>query len=160
MAARVEKHPDNGFLRNELGNLLVERARLEEAVDQYRRAVGFDRGFAVAWNNLGVTLQAMGKAKAATRAFRQAIRASPTYALAHYNLGVNCDARGRYRRAIESYQKAIQLDPGLLDVRNNPRIVSNHHLAAVLVKAYLDRGGSVLLPVQTFYPEPRGKGAP
>lgn len=160
LAARVEREPDNPFLRNELGNLLVEHSRLEEAADQYRHALRADDRFPVAWNNLGVTLQALGRMRAATRAFLRAIKVSPAYALAHYNLGMNYDARRKHKRAVQSYQKAIELDPGLLDVRNNPHVVSNRHLAEVLVKSYLDRGGSVLLPVQSFYPARGGRRAP
>jgi len=77
------------------------------------------------------------------------------------NLGANFDQRGDYDDAIDSYQRAIELDPGLLDVRNNPQVASNRHLAAILVKSYLDRGGSAVLPFQSMYPsKPRKKPKP
>jgi tetratricopeptide (TPR) repeat protein len=154
MTEKVARYPDVALLRNELGNLLVENGRLEEAVTQYRMAVKLEPGFATAWNNLGVAMAGLGRHEVAIAAYRKAIRAAPTYALAHYNLGVAYDARGRYNRAIASYQKAIELDPGLLDLRQNPQIASNRNLAAVLVGSYLDRGGSVVLPIQSYYPTP------
>lgn len=154
MAEKVARYPEVALLRNELGNLLVESGRLEEAVTHYRKAVKLEPGFATAWNNLGVAMAGLGRHNIAIAAYRKAIKAVPAYALAYYNLGAAYDARGRYTRAVASYQKAIELDPGLLDLRQNPQVASNRNLAAVLIGAYLDRGGSVVLPVQSYYPTP------
>jgi TPR repeat/Tetratricopeptide repeat len=157
MSEKVARYPEVAFLRNELGNLLVQKGRLEEAVTHYRVALKLKPDMVVAWNNLGVALDGLGQHGEAEGAYRQAIKLSPQYALAHYNLGRGFDLQGNYDAALEQYQKAIELDPGLLDVRQNPQIVSNRHLAAVLLQSYLDRGGSVLLPVQSAYPAPRRK---
>ena len=104
---------------------------------------------------------ASGKFLEGERAYRRAIKVNPAYALAYYNLGANFDQRGDYDNAINFYQRAIELDPTLLDVRVNPQVATNRHLAVILVKSYLDRGGSVVLPVQSMYPpKPRRKPAP
>ena len=42
----------------------------------------------------------------------------------------------------------------LLDVKHNPQIVSNRHVAAAMLESYIDRGGSPLLPIQSAYPSP------
>lgn len=160
MSEKVARYPGVAFLRNELGNLLAQKGRLGEAAEQYRTAVEIQPEMVVALNNLGVVEEAMGRHADAESAYRKAIKMSPLYALAHYNLGRVYDAQGVYDAAIEQYQKAIELDPGLLDVRRNPQIVSNRHLAAVLIGSYIDRGGSMLLPSQSAYPAPRRKTAP
>lgn len=160
MSEKVARYPHVPFLRNELGNLLVKAGRLAEAAEQYRMAVQIEPEMVSAWNNLGVAEAGLGRLSEAESAYRRAIKMSPQYALAHYNLGRVHDALGSYDAAIEEYQKAIELDPGLLDVRRNPQIVSNRHLAAVLVSSYLDRGGSVLFPIQSSYPAPLRKPAP
>lgn len=139
---------------NENANRLVAAGRLQAAYDQYRKAVQINPDLAVAWNNLGVVSAALGKYGEGESAYLRAIRVKDDYALARYNLGVLYDNQGKYDPAIEQYQKAIELDPGLLDVRRNPQVASNRHLAAVLVKSYLDRGGSVLLPVESALPPP------
>ncbi|HEU4400461.1 MAG TPA: tetratricopeptide repeat protein, partial [Candidatus Polarisedimenticolia bacterium] len=157
MSEKVARYPDVAFLRNELGNLLVQKGRLDEAVIHYQLAVKLEPQMVAAWNNLGVTLAGLGKVGPAKRAYQRAIKDSPQYALAHYNLGALYDTHGQYDQAIEQYKKAIQLDPGLLDVRKNPQVVGNRRLAAVLISSYVDRGGSVLLPVQTSYPPPARK---
>lgn len=152
VAARLHENPTNPALLNEYGNVLVSEGKLKDAARYYRKAVDLAPLLAVAWNNLGVVEGAMGNSMAAENAYRKAIKAAPYYALAYYNLGALHDNQDHYDAAIENYQKAIELDPALLDPRNNPRIATNRHLPTVLVKSYIDRGGSALLPVQSVYP--------
>jgi len=149
---RLRDDPDNPALLNELGNLLVQHGRLQQAIVQYQKAVTLQPDLVIAWNNLGVASTAAGKFADGERAYRKAIKLSPAYALAYYNLGANFDQRGKYDDAITYYQRAIELDPTLLDVRVNPQIVSNRHIPAILAKSYIERGGSVVLPVQSMYP--------
>jgi hypothetical protein len=158
---RLRDDPDNPALLNELGNLLVQYGRLQQAIAQYQKAVKIQPDLAIAWNNLGVASTAAGRFADGERAYRRAIKLNPAYALAYYNLGASFDQRDKYDDAIAYYQRAIELDPTLLDVRINPQIASNHHLPAILAKSYLDRGGSVVLPVQSMYPpKPRQKNKP
>ena len=154
IAEKVARYPHNAFLLNEFGNQLLEAGRVNEAELRYRQAVDIDPQFVMAWNNLGVARSALGKLKGAKGAYERAVRISPTYALAYYNLGVAHDAMGHYEKAVKNYERAIQLDPGLLNPRNNPQIASNRHLPAVLLQAYMDRGGSFVQPIQSAYPRP------
>lgn len=152
IAGRLARNPEDSASLNEYGNRLVAGGRLEEAARVYRKVVRLAPQLAVVWNNLGVVEGALGNDIAAEGAYAKAIKTDPLYALARYNLGALHDIRGNYDAAIENYQRAIELDPGLLDVRRNPRIASNKHLPAILVKSYIDRGGSALLPVESLYP--------
>ena len=151
LARKVARHPGIPYLLNEYGNELVRNARLKEAEARYLEAVTLDPEFLIAWHNLGVARFALGEFRKAEKAYKRALEIAPYYAMAHYNLGVAQGARGAYNKALASYQRAIELDPGLLRPENNPQISSNRHLAAILLRAYLDRGGSVLLPVQSVY---------
>ncbi len=158
---RLSQEPNNPALLNEMGNILMQRGRPKQAIVQYEKTLRAQPDLALAWNNLGVALTATDRAVEGESAYRRAIRLNPAYAMAYYNLGANFDQRGDYDDAIDSYQRAIELDPGLLDVRNNPQVASNRHLAAILVKSYLDRGGSAVLPFQSMYPsKPRKKPKP
>jgi len=153
ISEKAARHPGEPHLLNEYGNQLIRKGRVEEARAMYVRALRLDPRFAIGWNNLGVADAALGRLGRAAHAYRQAIRIAPDYAWAHYNLGAAYDSRGRYKKAILSYEKAYELDPTLLDVKVNPQIASNRHLPAILARWYLDRGGSVLLPVQSAYPD-------
>ena len=73
----------------------------------------------------------------------------------YYNLGSAYDATGKYHKAIKNYQRALQLDPGLLQLKNNPQIATNKHLSAILLQTYVDQGGSAFFPVVSAYPESR-----
>jgi len=158
---RLSSAPDNPALLNELGNILVQHGRLEQAIVQYEKALKLQPDLAVTWNNMGVAQTAHGRMAEGERAYRKAIRLNPAYALAYYNLGANFDQRGKYDQALVYYQRAIEIDPGLLDVRNNPQVATNRHLPEILIKSYLDKGGSVVLPVQSMYPpKPKKKAKP
>ncbi len=160
LAGKVARAPKSPFLLNELADQLAQHGRLQDAADKYHEALAIDPHFAVAWNNLGVVLMALGRFTRARWAYGHAIDEKPDYALAYYNLGVAYDTRNRFTRAVESYKKAFELDPKLLDVRSNPQVVSNRHIAAALLKSYIDRGGLALLPVQSAYPPAHAPVAP
>ena len=155
----MARDPRNPFLLNELANQLAERGRLEDAAERYHQALAIDPHFAIAWNNLGVVQLALGRFTRAKWAYGHAIDSKPNYALAYYNLGAAYDSQQKLSKAIENYERAFALDPGLLDIRKNPQVASNRHVAEVLVKSYIDRGGATLLPVQSSYPEPIPKPA-
>lgn len=158
---RLAVAPDNPALLNELGNILVQHGRLQQAVVQYGKALKLQPDLAITWNNLGVARTAQGKFADGESAYRRAIRLNPAYALAYYNLGSNFDQRKSFDQALVYYQRAIEIDPGLLDVRNNPQIATNRHIPEILIQSYLDKGGSVVLPVQSMYPpKPKKKAKP
>lgn len=149
---KLARHPDNPYLLNELGNLLLKQGRRKDAEARYTRAVKLDKTFAAAWNNLGVVRFALGRKSEAKLAYRKAVAIQPNYALAWYNLAVVLDAENFYTEAIHAYERAFALDPGLLDVRQNPQIVSNNRVPAVMAQTYIDRGGSFVFPVESSIP--------
>ena len=158
---RLSVTPNNPALLNELGNVLVQHGRLQQAVVQYEKALKIQPDLAITWNNLGVARTAQGKFADGENAYRRAIKLNPAYALAYYNLGANLDQRKNFDQALVYYQRAIEIDPGLLDVRNNPQIATNRHIPEILIQSYLDKGGSVVLPVQSMYPpKPKKKPKP
>jgi tetratricopeptide (TPR) repeat protein len=152
LSEKLARHPDNPYLLNELGNLFLKQGRRKEAEARYARAVKLDKDFAAAWNNLGVVRYALGRKSEAKLAYRKAVAIQPNYALAWYNLGVVLDASNFYTEAIKAYERAFTLDPGLLDVRKNPQVASNNRIPAVMAQTYIDRGGTVVFPVDSSYP--------
>lgn len=150
---KLARYPDNPYLLNEVGNQLLLHGRRADAEDHFARAVKIDPDSAAAWNNLGVVRLALDKKTEAASAYRKALKIQPNYALAWYNLGVALDRMDRYDEALQAYERAFVLDPGLLEVRKNPQIVSNRKLAAVMSQTYLDRGGTVVFPLQSALPK-------
>jgi tetratricopeptide (TPR) repeat protein len=153
LSEKVARYPNNPYLMNELGVRLLAIGRRAEAEDWFEKAVDEDEDFAAAWNNLGVVRHTLGRPSSAESAYREALRIQPTYALAWYNLGVVLDAQDKYDEAIKAYEKSFVLDPGLLDVRKNPQVVSNRRIPAVMSQTYIDRGGTVVFPTESSYPD-------
>jgi tetratricopeptide (TPR) repeat protein len=152
LAAKVARYPSQPYLLNELGNLLLLNGRRQDAETRYRQALAIDPGYAAAWNNLGVVRASLGKMTAASEAYRKAVKIQPNYALAWYNLGASLDARNHYDAAIDAYRRAFVLDPGLLDVKRNPQVVSNRRIEAIAAQAYIERGNTVVFPIDSAYP--------
>lgn len=57
-----------------LGNLLLQDGRLDEAIAHYERAIASDRDYAVAYLNLGVAYKKLGRVAEGVRALRHAQR--------------------------------------------------------------------------------------
>ena len=79
----LERAPDNAVAMNDLGNVLLERRRLREAVERYREALAIRPDWAVAHGNLGIALMSMGRLAEAVGCYRQALMLDPGYAKAH-----------------------------------------------------------------------------
>jgi tetratricopeptide (TPR) repeat protein len=153
LSQKVARYPDNPYLLNELGNLLLRQGRRKDARDRFEQAVKIDKDYAAAWNNLGVARFAMNEKGEAKAAYRKAVAIQPNFALAWYNLAVVLDAENSYDEAIKAYERAFVLDPGLLDVRKNPQVASNRRIPAVMTQTYIDRGGSVAFPTESALTE-------
>jgi tetratricopeptide (TPR) repeat protein len=155
LSQKVARYPDNPYLLNELGNLLLRQGRRQDARAKFEQAVHIDKDYAAAWNNLGVARFAMNEKSEAKTAYRKAVAIQPNFALAWYNLAVVLDAQDYYEDAIKAYERAFVLDPALLDVRRNPQVASNRRIPAVMTQTYIDRGGSVAFPTESSLSQTR-----
>lgn len=70
----LQKNPENRIAHLNLGEVLDEQGRLDEAVVHYREALRIDPYFAKAHNNLGVALAKQGKIHEAIEHYLQALR--------------------------------------------------------------------------------------
>lgn len=83
-----------------LGRLLHEAGRTEEAALHYRRALAARPDHATAWFNLGVALEDLRRPDDALAAYEHAVRLHTAFADAHYNLASLCERRGDRRAAL------------------------------------------------------------
>lgn len=87
--------------RINLGRLLHEAGRLEDAERVYRDALGMSSDDPLLHFDLGVLLDDMGRKNQAMDAYRAALRRDPRFADCHYNLGLLCRRLGKPRDAIQ-----------------------------------------------------------
>ena len=97
----VEADPALLEARINLGRLLHETGRLEEAERVYRGALPLHGDDPVLQYNLGVLLDDMDRKAEAMAAYEAALRRDPGLADCHYNLALLCEDLRRPREAIQ-----------------------------------------------------------
>jgi hypothetical protein len=98
---RIEKYPDDGSVRLELGELLLSRKQSAQAADQLREAVRLLPGNPQALNNLGAALQLQDRRSEALDLFRRALQLRPDYSNARFNLAAALSAEGQNGEAAQ-----------------------------------------------------------
>jgi protein O-mannosyl-transferase len=107
----VTKEPDVWLAHNNLGAILRQSGRSEEAIGHFEEALRIKPDFAEAHYNLGVTLARLNRFPEAIRHYEQALRLTPDFAQAHYNLGLALAESGRVPEAMKHLEQAVQLKP-------------------------------------------------
>jgi serine/threonine-protein kinase len=119
--AAVAARPRSTAAHNELGALLGEHGRAEEAEREFRAALRLQPDNPDAHYNLGHVLEGQGPGRAAEaeREYREALRTQPDYPDAHYNLGVLLAGQGRAEEAEKEYRAALRTQADDPDVHYN-----------------------------------------
>ena len=113
----AEDRPDNARAHVNIGVLLEQKGRVEEAIEEYRVALAMEPDYADAHFNLGVALVRLARIDEAEQAFRDAIRLSPGDAPAHVNLANILYRRGDWDTAAAAYAEAVRIAPRDQDAR-------------------------------------------
>jgi len=108
---------NNSVALNNMGNLLVKRGKLDEAIAQYGKALDIHPDYADARNNLGAALSAKGNLDEAIVQFRKALELIPDSAAACYNLGSALARKGNLEEAVAQYRKALEINPDFAQAR-------------------------------------------
>jgi tetratricopeptide (TPR) repeat protein len=113
------KNPDCWMAHGDLGLLLYNQGRMEEAMEHYHKAIQINPNYSDALNNLGNALAAKGRFDEAIENYRKAIQIKPNNSEALDNLGTALAAKGQSDEAIENFCKAIQIDPNNSEALDN-----------------------------------------
>ena len=94
-----------------LGIILYNQARYEEALDIARVAVAQRPDLALAHVSLGAILNTLGRFEEAETHLRRAIALDPQEKSAHFNLGNTLREQGRFEEALEAARVAVAQRP-------------------------------------------------
>src|SRR6185369_7395194 len=102
-----------------LGSAFQSAGRIDEAIDQYKKAIAIKPDYAPAYSNLGSALLSKGDATGAINAYQQALSIDPDFSDAHFNLGNALMRVGDPVRAIPHFRRVLNNAPDSVDARTN-----------------------------------------
>jgi tetratricopeptide (TPR) repeat protein len=114
----VQRAPGNPRAHCLLGNALFQAGKVQDAIEQYERALSLQRDYADAHNDLGMALIEQGRLQEAISQYEQALQVGPDAGV-HNNMGVALMRLGRLQEAVSQYQQALQLRPDYAEAHNN-----------------------------------------
>jgi len=129
----VKKSPDAKEPHNDLGAVLMDNGRIDEAIEQFRISSTLNPDFAEARGNLGAAFLKKGLIDKAIEQCEIAVRLNPNHASAHNNLGAAFYSKGWIDKAIAQYQIVLKLNP------NDPNAHNNLGLAFFYYKGWIDK---------------------
>jgi tetratricopeptide (TPR) repeat protein len=106
---------NNSVIESNLGKVLFQKGRMDEALPHLQKAVAVDPNFALAHYNLGNVFLATGHVAEALAQFEIQAALTPGDPLAQYNFGSVLLDQGLAEDAIPHLQKAVQIRPGAAD---------------------------------------------
>ncbi len=115
----LAKNPGATMAHVNLGVLLQQAGRLDEAAAAFERALVLEPDAADGHLNLANVRHAQGRTAEAEAGFRAALRLDPGNAAAHLNLANTLAARGALADAVPLYERALALRPRYADAHNN-----------------------------------------
>jgi protein O-mannosyl-transferase len=110
---------NNQIAYNNLGEYYFGQGRLDEAIDNYRKAIQIRPGYDDALNNLGAALAIKGELDEAIARIRESIHYRPDKADAYYNLGNVFVMQHKLDEAAGAYTDALRFKPDYPEAHNN-----------------------------------------
>ena len=117
--AALDIEPTECRTLNNLGVLLLEHNRLDEALECFRRGLDADPNHVQVHNNICQVYTKLGEIDLAIEAGRRAVEIAPGYADGHYSLGAALVKADRLDDAITAFRGALAIQPRFLDALTN-----------------------------------------
>ncbi len=117
----VQRYPNDLMYRFDYAVLLMNSGQIQEAVEQFQKAVGQPQKRVASLNYLGQCFQELGLHDLAVEQFSKAIAETPSMDNLKkdliYNLGTAYEAMGEADKALAEFKKIAAVDYGFRDVR-------------------------------------------
>jgi tetratricopeptide (TPR) repeat protein len=107
----LKLQPKADMYHNNLGNVLKDRRRFDEALAEYRLALRANPGNPWACTNIGACHADLGQFDQAIEQYERALRIQPDFYDALFNLALALRSTGRFERAEATLRRAIAAVP-------------------------------------------------
>ena len=101
----------NAVAHNNLGNVLFQKGKVDEAITHFQKALQINPDYAEACYNLGNALLQKGRVDEAIAQYQKALQITPNNTKAHNNLGNALLQKGSVDEAIAHYQQPCKSGP-------------------------------------------------
>jgi protein O-mannosyl-transferase len=119
----AEKSPAKARPHNNLGTILLRRARLPEAIDEFQTALDLKPKYADAHYNLANALVKQGHLKDGIYHYSETLGLQPRNVKALNNMAATLVIKERYAEAIVYLKKALTINPTDTDLHTNLGII-------------------------------------
>ncbi len=110
-------------IANNLGLRWAQKGLLDEAIEQYKKALEIKPAHAEAHNNLAVALAQQGQTSEGIGHLMQALQINPNYSEAHLNWGNALFGQGLKAEAEIHYRGALRINPNLAEGHSNLGVI-------------------------------------
>jgi tetratricopeptide (TPR) repeat protein len=107
----LAKNPDSWIGHSNLGEALLKKGKLDEAILEYQKALEIKPKDAEAHRDLGNVFLKKGKLDEAVLEYQKALEIKPNFLGAHSNLAGALFQKGQMNEAVEQLQEALELRP-------------------------------------------------
>ena len=115
----IDRNPACWMAHNNLGQLMLDDGKVDQAMDHFNRALEARPGYVEALNNLGNAFIEKGQLDTALGQYRTALEREPNSPGSHNNIGYALFLSGKPDQAIAHCRRALELKPGFADAHNN-----------------------------------------
>jgi tetratricopeptide (TPR) repeat protein len=115
----VRKSPNKARPYTNLGKVLTDQKRYDEALFNFKKAIHIKPNFVEANFNLGRLYERLDETDKAMAQYRKSLRINPNYVDAHNNLGTLLLSQDKTDEAIEQFRAALQISPDFAKAHNN-----------------------------------------
>lgn len=109
-----------------IGKIYYELRMLDEAIDEYQKALRLSPNFADIITQLGIALRDKGRYDEAIAEFNRAKQSNPRYIPARLHLGITYYSQGFFGLAEEEWREALVQDPDNSAVRTYLNFLKPH----------------------------------
>lgn len=115
----VRTSPHAPLAHRNLGSMYYLQQRLDEAKNEYQKALELNPQEPMVHNNLALIYMDQGNAEEAEKEYKFEVALNPAYDNVYYNLGVLCYRQKRLMEAEGYWKKTLELNPRYIEAYNN-----------------------------------------